>query len=90
MDEDLRNELNRLWTDLQATQMLLCRIASRMVEAETVRAWHDDALRAVEAREAERPEATANMTRALDRLFDLLQAAQEAYQRRRNPPTSPA
>lgn len=72
--EQARAEINRLWTDLQATQMLLMHTATAHWTAGEVERWHGHAVAAVDASvemsEAER----VNMARALDRLAARLRA----------------
>lgn len=84
--DPLRAELNRLWADIQAAQMLLARIAARLLDADAIERWHEHALAAAEKRDTTDPALAANMTRALDALFVHLKDAEAAL--RPPPPAS--
>ena len=80
MDKELRAELDRLWANMQAMEMIFARLTARMLTRDEITAWHADAIRAVELRhEGESPDIAANMTRALDRLLGHLRTAEGAY-----------
>lgn len=86
-DDPLRAELNRLWADIQAAQMLLARISARLMDAEMIDRWHEHAIDAVEKRyDANDPKLAANMTRALGGLFVHLKDAEAALR----PPPPPS
>lgn len=78
MEEELRSELNRLWTDLQATQMFIARLSARFLDAATIEQWHESAVAAAESN-ATTEQFAANMARALDRLYTHLRDAEAAY-----------
>lgn len=84
MDNATRIELNRLWTNQAAAEMVLAHLVARELDRPAVRALHERLVAIAEARHADDPALAANMVRALDRLFDLLDGA--AYGKAAPPP----
>lgn len=84
MDDELRGEINRLWTDLQATQLLLAHVAAATMDEERIVRWHEAGLAHVDGRADWSEGLRINMGRALDRLAVHLRDARRA--RDGNPP----
>lgn len=82
MDEALRIELNRLWTNQQAAEMVLAHLVADKLDRPAVRELHERLVALIEDRHRADPPLAVNMVRALDRLFDLLDGAAEGKAKR--------
>lgn len=78
MDEDLRTELNRLWTNQQAAEMVLIALVTDRHTRADIAAMHERMIAQADLLFAEDEAMSVNMTRALDRLFRLIDHAQKS------------
>ena len=77
MDEELREELNRIWTNQQASEMVLAELVANAHARPEISAMLDRMIARVDTLYPEDPAMSVNMTRALDRLFRLIDHAQK-------------
>lgn len=83
MDEALRGELNRLWTNQHAAEMVLAHLVADKFDRTGLSALHENLVMTVEQRHKDDPETAASMARALDHLFHRLDGAVEGRKRPR-------
>lgn len=82
MDEALRSELNRLWTNQHAAEMVLANLVADKFDRAGLSALHETLVANVEQRHQDNPEIAASMARALDHLFHRLDGAVEGRSQR--------
>lgn len=85
MDDELRNELNRLHAKFAALRTVTARLAAHTFDEEEIRAWHERLITNMEA-QGEDETTMALMRTALDELFPYLaHAARDVAKTRRAP-----
>ena len=79
MEQDLRDELNRMWVELRALQSFTAMFASRHFTREEIEQWNGRMVEHFEEREEFSEGYRANMVRALDDLGRILRETRDGF-----------